>query len=141
MHMPKLDGRGAARAIRGLGYQGPILALSASSAAEDQRSALEAGCNAYLVKPVDVEELLFTLASFRSRTSAGSCSRSLSWRSPTRPSGRARRFAAARVSYRAKRKTAPSCDTAYSSPLRPSPKDDRPGSFTDSRRIAPPSTS
>ncbi|WP_066340135.1 hybrid sensor histidine kinase/response regulator [Azohydromonas lata] len=66
MHMPLLDGLGAARCIRTLEQeQGlprtPILALTASALADDRRLCLEAGMDAVLVKPFDMDQLRMLL--------------------------------------------------------------------------------
>ncbi|HML56111.1 MAG TPA: response regulator, partial [Solidesulfovibrio magneticus] len=62
MRMPELDGLSAVRAMR-RGEAGPaartmpVVALTAHALAEDRCAALEAGVDAYLVKPVDMAEL------------------------------------------------------------------------------------
>lgn len=58
MHMPKLDGYEAAAQMRESGCDKPIIVLSASSSSKDRQRALAAGCNLYLVKPVDISHLL-----------------------------------------------------------------------------------
>lgn len=66
MRMPELDGLSAVRALR-QGEAGPaardmpVVALTAHALAEDRCAALEAGVDAYLVKPVDMAELGRTL--------------------------------------------------------------------------------
>lgn len=70
VHMPVLDGLSAAQAIRkseGKAAHLPIIGLSAGAFAENERSALDAGMDGYLVKPVDREEL--TAVVERVRTS------------------------------------------------------------------------
>ena len=63
MQMPVLDGAGATREIRGLGPRGhmPIVAISASAMPEDRQRSLEAGMDAFLAKPIKVEQLYDTL--------------------------------------------------------------------------------
>lgn len=58
--MPVMDGFEAARHIRKMPefYQVPIIAASASVFDLDQRQSLEAGCNAFIPKPIRVEILL-----------------------------------------------------------------------------------
>ncbi len=61
IQMPVMDGYEATRRIRKLENKElsaiPIVALSANAFVEDVQSALDAGMNAHISKPVDVEEL------------------------------------------------------------------------------------
>ena len=71
IQMPVMDGYGAARAIRALGDQElaavPIIAMTANAFEEDKQAALDAGMNAHLAKPFDVDELLEMLGSILNR--------------------------------------------------------------------------
>jgi len=60
MQMPRLDGYSTAQQLRALGYDRPIIALTADAMAGDRQRSIEAGCNAYLCKPIDRRELLQT---------------------------------------------------------------------------------
>ena len=42
----------------------PIVAVTASVAPEDKPNALETGCDAYIAKPVNINDLLGTVESF-----------------------------------------------------------------------------
>ncbi len=53
VQMPVLDGFTAAERLRALGYQGPIVTLTAYARAEEMRQAQLSGCNACLTKPID----------------------------------------------------------------------------------------
>ena len=59
LSLPKLDGLAATRQIRhhkGFGCT-PIVAVSAHDSPESRTEALEAGCNEYVTKPIDFDEL------------------------------------------------------------------------------------
>jgi signal transduction histidine kinase len=62
--MPVMDGLQAIRTLRDTpGWaQIPIIAMSASSYESDRQKALEAGADAFLPKPLDVDQLFETLA-------------------------------------------------------------------------------
>ena len=61
VQMPVMNGYDATRAIRelnqGKGARIPIIAMTANAFAEDEKAALEAGMNAHVAKPLDVELL------------------------------------------------------------------------------------
>ena len=66
IQMPVMDGYEAARAIRKLSDKKlaaiPIIAMTANAFAEDVKAALDAGMNAHLAKPIDVNKMMETLA-------------------------------------------------------------------------------
>ena len=65
IQMPVMNGLDAARAIRNsenpLGKTIPIIAMTANAFSEDVRHCLEAGMNAHISKPIDIEVLEKTL--------------------------------------------------------------------------------
>jgi two-component system, cell cycle response regulator DivK len=70
--MPKMDGLQATRLIKAdtTTKYIPVLALTGSAMSGDKERTLEAGCDDYIAKPVDIRELLKTIASFILRTSS-----------------------------------------------------------------------
>ena len=67
IQMPVMDGYEATREIRALPEKGlariPILAMTANAFKEDELAVLEAGMQAHIAKPMDVDRLLKTRAS------------------------------------------------------------------------------
>ncbi len=61
VQMPVMNGYDATRAIRALARPDagtiPIIAMTANAFAEDERAALDAGMNAHVAKPLDVQLL------------------------------------------------------------------------------------
>ena len=74
VQMPGMDGYEATRTIRSganpLGQTIPIIAMTANAFAEDVKKSLDAGMNAHLSKPVDLNALEQTLQRFRYEPSA-----------------------------------------------------------------------
>lgn len=64
MQMPNLDGYQTSAALRGLGFAGPIVALTADAMQGDMNRCLEAGCNDYLSKPIDAGLLVSLVHQF-----------------------------------------------------------------------------
>lgn len=72
IQMPVMDGRAAAREIRALKdnplSKVPIIALSANAFESDRRASLEAGMDAHINKPLDVNMLLQTIHAALSKS-------------------------------------------------------------------------
>jgi len=70
--MPGMNGHEACRHIRTLdwGQRATILALSGWGQEEDRRASMEAGFDAHLVKPVDMDVLLEMLSTIEHRGGA-----------------------------------------------------------------------
>jgi len=62
MQMPVLDGFAATRLLRQRGVTTPIVALTANAMTGFEQEVLQAGCTAYVTKPVDIDVLLAKLA-------------------------------------------------------------------------------
>lgn len=58
VHMPQLDGYGAATLLRKRGYTGRIVAVTARAIAGEREKAAAAGCDDYLPKPFEAADLL-----------------------------------------------------------------------------------
>ena len=55
--MPILDGYEATKQIKKINKNIPIIAQTAYAMTDDKAKALEAGCDNYITKPIDEEEL------------------------------------------------------------------------------------
>ncbi|MCK5461409.1 MAG: response regulator, partial [Bacteroidales bacterium] len=54
----------ATRTIRKTNQDIPVIALTAYAFADDKENSIKAGCNAYLTKPVKIEQLSKILSSY-----------------------------------------------------------------------------
>ena len=61
IQMPVMDGLSASRAIRQLGLNLPIIAMTAHAMVGDRDASLAAGMNAHITKPINADELIQTL--------------------------------------------------------------------------------
>jgi len=57
LRMPTLDGFEATRELRARGFKNPIIVLTASEAEDDRRLAEEAGCDGYIIKTLEMENV------------------------------------------------------------------------------------
>ncbi len=62
MEMPVLDGYEATRRLRGQGYRGVIIAMTAHSFEQARNECLRVGCDAQITKPIDWDNLASILA-------------------------------------------------------------------------------
>ncbi len=64
MKMPVMDGLSATAEIRKFNSELPIVALTAHAFESDRMAALAAGCNDYLIKPIDKTKLMAVLKKY-----------------------------------------------------------------------------
>ncbi len=67
IQMPEMDGYEATIAIRGLDDPAlaniPILAMTANAFKEDEEAAMEAGMQAHIAKPIDINVMMKALTN------------------------------------------------------------------------------
>jgi len=70
INMPDMDGYTLTSKIKGMpGFaQVPILALTANVMRGDKEKTLEAGCDGYIQKPLDIDQLLKEIERFLARS-------------------------------------------------------------------------
>lgn len=62
--MPEMDGCDVTKEIRKLNTDVPIIAQTAYALEEEKTKSLEAGCNAYITKPINKKDLLCLIDSY-----------------------------------------------------------------------------
>ena len=68
--MPRMDGFELTKALRDAGYTMPILMITAKDALSDKREGFLAGTDDYMVKPIDVNEMLWRVEALLRRCQA-----------------------------------------------------------------------
>ncbi|UTA48684.1 response regulator [Simiduia sp. 21SJ11W-1] len=61
IQMPVMDGESATQLLRAKGYTLPIIAMTANAFRDDEQRCLSNGMNAYLTKPINIENALATV--------------------------------------------------------------------------------
>lgn len=70
--MPGMDGFELARSLRDSGYTLPILMITAKGAIDDKRTGFVSGTDDYMVKPVDMDEMLLRVGALLRRAKVAS---------------------------------------------------------------------
>jgi CheY-like chemotaxis protein len=73
LSLPGMDGLAATRALRAnpaIGHL-PVIALTAHAMKGDEQSALDAGCDGYLAKPIDTRTFLARVMGFIESANSG----------------------------------------------------------------------
>jgi CheY-like chemotaxis protein len=65
--MPEMNGYELAKTLRSRGNSIPIIATTAYALADDKQKCLDAGCDAYISKPIDRSELVAAVSSWVTR--------------------------------------------------------------------------
>ena len=78
--MPRMDGYDLTKALRDSGYQLPILVVTAKDTFPDKAKGFKLGIDDYMVKPIDVNELLLV---WRHSSAGQKLSMKKSWSSTT----------------------------------------------------------
>lgn len=76
MEMPRLNGYEATARLRRKGYEKPVIALTAHVMPEERLRCIAAGCDDFLVKPIDTHKLIESIVNHTARR-----------RKPNRPQG------------------------------------------------------
>ncbi len=64
MEMPIMNGLDAIKTLRQNNYNKPIVALTANATSKDENQCLSAGCNDFITKPIDRENLYRVIANY-----------------------------------------------------------------------------
>ena len=68
MQMPIMDGYQATKRLRESNYQKPVIALTANAMAGDREKCVDAGCTAFLAKPVNIDDVIATVTKYVSES-------------------------------------------------------------------------
>ena len=68
--MPRMDGYELTRSLRNVGYTMPVLMITAKDSLADKREGFRVGTDDYMVKPIDVNEMLWRVEALLRRCQA-----------------------------------------------------------------------
>ena len=66
--MPRMDGIELTRALREAGYTMPVLMITAKESSADKREGFRVGTDDYMVKPIDVNEMIWRVEALLRRS-------------------------------------------------------------------------
>ena len=66
--MPNLDGYELTRQLRDAGYEIPVLMITAKESIQDKQTGFDTGADDYMVKPVDMTEMLLRVRALLRRS-------------------------------------------------------------------------
>ena len=61
LNMPDMNGFDATRVLRDKGFSNPIVVLTGSESEDDRKKAQEVGCNEYILKTLEMEDVEKTI--------------------------------------------------------------------------------
>jgi CheY-like chemotaxis protein len=61
LNMPKMNGFDATKTLRDKGFSKPIIVLTGSESEDDRKKAKEVGCNEYILKTLEMEDVERTI--------------------------------------------------------------------------------
>lgn len=64
MQMPVMDGYEATQALRELGYENPVVALTGNATSGERQRCLEIGCDEFLPKPINIDQMVQLISKF-----------------------------------------------------------------------------
>lgn len=70
--MPEMDGYELIKSLREAKYEIPILIITAKSELEDKKTGFQLGADDYMVKPIDIEEMLLRVQVLLKRSKSAS---------------------------------------------------------------------
>lgn len=70
--MPNMDGYELTRQLRSANYQLPILMVTAKETFEDKKVGFDAGTDDYMVKPIDINEMILRVSALLKRSKLAS---------------------------------------------------------------------